>query len=82
MRRASVILAIGLPVWLAPVAIAFALTGADEDEQEARDEGHPGRQQRGDDGGSPGVERTRLAEGAEECDELHHHDQRSWSGLG
>ena len=29
LRRAGVILAIGLPLWLGPVAIAFALTGAD-----------------------------------------------------
>jgi chromate transporter len=29
VRRAGIILAIGLPLWLGPVAIAFALTGAD-----------------------------------------------------
>ncbi len=29
LRRAGLILAIGLPLWLGPVAIAFALTGAD-----------------------------------------------------
>ena len=29
LRRAGVILTIGLPLWLGPVAIAFALTGAD-----------------------------------------------------
>jgi len=29
LRRAGLILAIGLPLWLAPVAVAFALTGAD-----------------------------------------------------
>ena len=29
LRRAGLILAIGLPLWLGPVALAFALTGAD-----------------------------------------------------
>ncbi len=29
LRRAGLILAIGLPLWLGPVAVAFALTGAD-----------------------------------------------------
>jgi chromate transporter len=29
LRRAGVILAIGLPLWLGPVAVAYALTGAD-----------------------------------------------------
>jgi chromate transporter len=29
VRRAGIILAIGIPLWLGPVAIAFALTGAD-----------------------------------------------------
>jgi chromate transporter len=29
LRRAGIILAIGLPLWLGPVAIAYALTGAD-----------------------------------------------------
>lgn len=28
-RRAAVILGIGLPLWLGPIAVAFALTGAD-----------------------------------------------------
>ncbi len=29
LRRAGLILAVGVPLWLAPVAVAFALTGAD-----------------------------------------------------
>jgi chromate transporter len=29
LRRAGVILAVGIPLWLGPVAVAFALTGAD-----------------------------------------------------
>ncbi|MET9021908.1 chromate efflux transporter [Actinopolymorpha sp. NPDC004070] len=29
LRRAGIILAIGIPLWLGPVALAFALTGAD-----------------------------------------------------
>jgi chromate transporter len=29
LRRAGIILAVGLPLWLGPVAIAYALTGAD-----------------------------------------------------
>jgi len=29
LRRAGIILAVGIPLWLGPVAVAFALTGAD-----------------------------------------------------
>ena len=55
---------------------------AEEDEDEAGDEGDPGGEQRAEDGGHPRVERAGVAVGAEERDELHDHDQRAGRRLG
>ena len=54
----------------------------EQDEQEARHEGHPRGEQRGEHGGDPRVEAAGVAVGAEERDELHDHDQRARGGLG
>ena len=55
---------------------------AEEHEQEARHEGHPGDQQRGERRRRPTGRARRVAVGAEERHELHDHDQRSGRGLG
>ena len=66
----------------AVAAQPFDVRRAEQDEQEARHERHPGGEQRREDGGDPGVEVAGVAVGADEGDELHHHDQRPGSGLG
>jgi hypothetical protein len=66
-----------------PVAAqAFDVGGAQQDEQEAGYEGDPGGEQGRDDACGPGVQGAGVVVGAEERDELHHHDERSGSGLG
>lgn len=47
---------------------------AEQDEQEAGHEHHPGGQQRLEDRGQPRVQPTGVTEGTEERDELDHHD--------
>ena len=54
----------------------------EQHEQEARHERHPADQQRREHGRDPRVERARVAVGAEEGDELDHHDQRTGGRLG
>ena len=56
---------------------------AEQDEQEARHERHPGRQAAtAMHRGNPRVQRPGIAIGADERDELHDHDQRPRGGLG
>ena len=55
---------------------------AEEDPEEARREGHPGREQAAERAGQHRRQRAGIAEGGQEADELQHHDQRPGRGLG
>ena len=55
---------------------------AEEDPEEAGDEGDPGRQQSAKRGRQHRRQRAGIAIGGHEADELQHHDQRARRGLG
>ena len=55
---------------------------AEEDEEEARHEGHPGGDEGAEQGRGERVEGSRVAVGAEEGHKLHHHDERTRGGFG
>ena len=55
---------------------------AEEDPEEAGDEGDPGRQQSAERGRQHRRQRAGIAIGGHEADELQHHDQRARRGLG
>ena len=54
----------------------------DEDEEEARHEGDPGRDRGAEQGGGPRIERARVAISGDEADELQDHHQRARCRFG